>query len=142
MLTNGRLALLGLMATLVAGSSPAWASPYDSVVVFGDSNVDNGNLAAAAAKLGITVNPPPNYGGRNNNGPVVVEYLAQDLGIPLQDYAFSGATTGSGVTSGLIVNTLQQITNYLGANGGKADPNESMQTGGSPALCVEPILPV
>ena len=123
MLTNGRLALLGLMATLVAGSSPAWASPYDSVVVFGDSNVDNGNLAAAAAKLGITVNPPPNYGGRNNNGPVVVEYLAQDLGIPLQDYAFSGATTGSGVTSGLIVNTLQQITNYLGANGGKADPN-------------------
>ena len=91
--------------------------------MFGDSNVDNGNLAAAAAKLGITVNPPPNYGGRNNNGPVVVEYLANDLGIPLQDYAFSGATTGSGVTSGLIVNTLSQITNYLGTNGGKADPN-------------------
>lgn len=41
----------------------------------------------------------------------------------MQDYAFSGATTGSGVTSGFIINTLQQITNYLGANGGKADPN-------------------
>ena len=112
-----------LAAALVVGGSPASATTYDQVVVFGDSNVDNGNLAAAAAKLGIVVNPPPNYGGRNNNGPVVVEYLANDLGIPLQDYAFSGATTGSGVTSGLIVNTLSQITNYLGANGGKADPN-------------------
>ena len=123
MLTTGRLALLGLMAAIVIGTSLASASPYDRVVVFGDSNVDNGNLAAAAAKLGITVNPPPNFGGRNNNGPVVVEYLATSLGIPLQDFAFSGATTGSGVTSGLIVNTLSQVTNYLAANGGKADPN-------------------
>lgn len=123
MLTIARLALLGLAAAIIVGNSPASAFPYDSVVVFGDSNVDNGNLAAAAAKLGITVNPPPNFGGRNNNGPVVVEYLAASLGVPLQDFAFSGATSGSGVTSGLIVNTLSQVTNYLGANGGKADPN-------------------
>lgn len=73
MLTVGRLAFLGLIAALIVGNDPASASPYDSVVVFGGSNVDNGNTAAAAAKLGITVNPPPNYGGRNNNGPVVVE---------------------------------------------------------------------
>lgn len=120
--TFQRLAIAGCLATGLGGV-PAFAVPYDKVVAFGDSNVDNGNLAAAAAKLGFLVNPPPNFGGRNNNGQVVVEYLAQDLGIPLDDYAFSGATTAAGVSSGLIVNTLTQITNYLSANGGKADPN-------------------
>ena len=120
---TARLTVFGLVATLAVGNGPAVASTYDSVVVFGDSNVDNGNYAAAAAKVGLIVNPPPNFGGRNNNGPVVVEYLANDLGVPLQDYAFSNATTGSGVTNGLIVNTLTQVTNYLSANGGKADPN-------------------
>jgi phospholipase/lecithinase/hemolysin len=111
-----------LMAGLALGS-PALAAAYDSVVVFGDSNVDNGNLAAAGAALGVVVNPPPNYGGRNNNGPVVVEYLANDLGIPLHDYAFSGATTGIGTAFGIIPNTLTQITNYLSSNGGHADSN-------------------
>ena len=115
------LAVAALAAAFVA--TPAIAVPYDQVIAFGDSNVDNGNLAAAAARFGITVNPPPNFGGRNNNGPVVVEWLAQDLGIPLQDYAYSGATTAAGVTSGLIINTLSQVTNYLATNGGKADPN-------------------
>jgi phospholipase/lecithinase/hemolysin len=111
-----------LMASLALGSS-AMAAAYDSVVVFGDSNVDNGNLAAAGAALGVVVNPPPNYGGRNNNGAVVVEYLANDLGIPLHDYAFSGATTGTGTAFGIIPNTLTQITDYLSANRGHADPN-------------------
>ncbi len=116
--------VVGAVAAMLAlGAAPAFATPYDSVVVFGDSNVDNGNLAALGASLGVAINPPPNYGGRNNNGPVVVEYLASDLGVPLHDYAYSGAATGSGVAFGLIPNTLTQIDAYLNANGGKADPN-------------------
>jgi MYXO-CTERM domain-containing protein len=111
-----------LMAGLTLGS-PVMAAAYDSLVVFGDSNVDNGNLAAAGAAFGAVVNPPPNFGGRNNNGLVVVEYLANDLGIPLHDYAYSGATTGAGTAFGIIPNTLTQITDYLSANGGHADPN-------------------
>jgi phospholipase/lecithinase/hemolysin len=95
---------------------------FDSVVAFGDSNVDNGNAAAAAAALGITIRPYPNYGGRSTNGPVVVEYLAQDLGVPLLDHAYAGATTGTGWEAPYILNTLSQVTGYVDANGG-ADPN-------------------
>src|SRR6476469_1126526 len=95
---------------------------FDSVVAFGDSNIDNGNAAAAAAALGITINPPPNYGGRSTNGPVVVEYVAQDLGVPLLDHAYAGATTGTGYADSYVLNTLSQVTGYLDANGG-ADPN-------------------
>lgn len=123
MAASWKSALAGLVVATAIGSGPALALPFDSVVVFGDSNVDNGNLAAAGAAQGITVNPPPNFGGRNNNGPVVVEYLANDLGVPLHDFAYSGATTGTGTTAGIVLNTLSQITGYLGANGGNADPN-------------------
>lgn len=111
------------MASLALWTGSASASPYSSVVVFGDSNVDSGNLAALGASLGITVNPPPNFGGRNNNGPVVVEYLANDLGVPLRNYAFSGATTGSELGFGIIPGALSQITSYLGSNSGVADPS-------------------
>lgn len=123
MLSFRRMALVSLVAATAAGSGPALATPFDSVVVFGDSNVDNGNAARAAAAQGVTFNPPPDFGGRNNNGPVVVEYLASDLGVPLQDFAYSGATSGAGNATPYIVNTLSQVTGYLGANGGRADPN-------------------
>ena len=112
---------LALVVGLGCWTGSAVATPYDSVIVFGDSNVDNGNLAAVGASLGVTINPPPNYGGRNNNGPVVVEYLANDLGVPLKDLAFSGATTGSELGFGIIPGTLSQITGYLSSTGGMAD---------------------
>ena len=60
------------------GSWAASASPIRSVVAYGDSYSDNGNL------------------GRESNGPVIVEDLAADLGVPLIDHAWVGATTGIG----------------------------------------------
>jgi len=61
------------------------------VVVVGDSFSDNGNLCA------LTGGPlPPYWQGRISNGPVWVEYLAQKLGVPLNDHAWAGATTGVG----------------------------------------------
>ena len=72
-----------------AGLPPA--APVGRLVVFGDSNVDNGNMF----RLSGGTNPgPPNWRGRNSNGPVVVEYLAAALGARLEDHAVSGATTG------------------------------------------------
>jgi phospholipase/lecithinase/hemolysin len=107
-------------ALLVSGLA-AQAYPFSQVIVFGDSNVDNGNLRAL---FGPTVNPPPNFGGRNNNGPVVVEYLASSLGVPLRDFAYSGATTGAPGLIASIPNTLTQIQTYFGTlGGGMADPN-------------------
>ena len=87
-----------LLALVVA----AWASSgctvlqptprIERVVVFGDSNVDNGNLFRMSASK---VPAPPNWQGRNGNGPVVVEHLAEILGARLESHAVSGATTGT-----------------------------------------------
>jgi phospholipase/lecithinase/hemolysin len=118
-----RTALLAVMLCVSLAPAPARAMWIGSLVVFGDSNVDNGNLAAAGAAVGAVINPPPNFGGRNNNGPVVVEHLARLMDRPMQNLAFSGANTGTGFNFGLAKNTLSQITDYLTGRGGAADPN-------------------
>jgi phospholipase/lecithinase/hemolysin len=64
--------------------------PYDSVVAFGDSLLDNGNLFALS---GNAFPPAPYFQGRFSNGPVSVELLAARLGVPLVDNAYGGAFT-------------------------------------------------
>jgi phospholipase/lecithinase/hemolysin len=64
--------------------------PYDSVIAFGDSLLDNGNLFALS---GNAFPPPPYFQGRFSNGPVSPELLAARLGVPLIDNAFGGAFT-------------------------------------------------
>lgn len=82
---------------LSVGSVPTNANPsFSKVVVFGDSNVDSGE-AQENSLYNLSdglFNGPPNVGGRNCNGPVVVEYVADILGVPLLDYGVSGARTG------------------------------------------------
>ena len=77
---------------LLAFTAIASASSFSSVVVYGDSLSDNGNLYSA------TGHPPspPYYNGRFSNGPVAVEQLATQLGVPLHDFAWGGATSGIG----------------------------------------------
>jgi len=73
------------------GTQLAQHSAVQRVVVFGDSNVDTGNLQ----KLSDSDQPMENsWRGRNSNGPVVTEYLAEKLGAELITYAVGGATTG------------------------------------------------
>ena len=74
-----------------AFSTSAKASPFSSVIVYGDSLSDNGNLYALSGYP-----PAPYYQGRLSNGPVAVEQLAANLGVPLHDFAYIGATTGIG----------------------------------------------
>jgi phospholipase/lecithinase/hemolysin len=82
-----------LLAILVVGSATrVEASPFTSVVVYGDSLSDNGNLYSA---IGFPPSPPY-FQGRASNGPVAVELLAATLGVPLIDFAWFGATTGVG----------------------------------------------
>ena len=78
------LALLCLTTTVVA-------APYSSVVVYGDSLSDNGNFYLATGLPGA-----PYYNGRASNGLVAVEQLAASMGVPLVDFAWIGATTGTG----------------------------------------------
>lgn len=115
-------ALAGLLAT-----APAHA--FSSLVVFGDSLSDKGNLYALSG--GAIPTSPPYYQGRFSNGPVAVEILAQGLGLSgasFQDYAIAGAhtdTTGNadaaiGRSTGMLTQ-LQTFQNTL--NGGAADAN-------------------
>ena len=83
-----------VLLAVVSLTSTVFAGQYSSVVVYGDSLSDNGNLFSAS---GGTIPPdPPYFQGRRSNGPVAVEYLAASLGAPLVDFAWIGATTGVG----------------------------------------------
>lgn len=89
--------LLNLAALIAAGASCVFGGSINSVVVYGDSLSDNGNLfALTQAVLGTGQPGAPYYMGRASNGPVTPELLASDLHVPLIDFAFDGATTGVG----------------------------------------------
>jgi phospholipase/lecithinase/hemolysin len=89
-----KLSLLFVVLLLAPGV--ASAGPIASLFVFGDSLSDDGNAFLLTGGF-----PPAPYAQRASNGPVAVERLAFDLGIPLApaalggtDYAVVGATTG------------------------------------------------
>jgi phospholipase/lecithinase/hemolysin len=86
-------ATLAIAALLAAAPPLASASSFSSIVVYGDSLSDNGNLYAAT--LGL-VPGPPYVDGVFSNGPVAAQQLATLLDAPLLDFAFGGATTGVG----------------------------------------------
>jgi phospholipase/lecithinase/hemolysin len=100
-------------------------------VSFGDSLSDLGNYYAATGNA----LPPSNAfdAGRFSNGPIWLEYLAKDLGLPSPvasaaggtDYAIAAAMTGAGTTSYTFPGTTvtvsvpnidTQIANYLATN--------------------------
>jgi phospholipase/lecithinase/hemolysin len=94
------------------------ALAYDGVYAFGDSLSDNGNVYAMT---GGAIPPFPYYNGRFSNGPVMVEYLAQRLGVGLHDYAYGGATTG---TTNLFSPSLPGLSQEIAQFGtGSLDPN-------------------
>lgn len=82
------LPVLGVVVT----PSSVEAFSFTTIYSFGDSLMDTGNLYAATGNLF-----PPNAiypsNGRFSNGPVWTEYLAPQLGTPLQTLAFGGART-------------------------------------------------
>lgn len=112
----------------------AIAASFDGIYVFGDSLSDDGNVYAATggSKSPTTAIPenPPYYQGRYSNGPIWVEYLAQDLGLTanLNDFAYGGAGSGDNTTSvnPLIPGLLTQVGLFqqqLQLSGKTADPN-------------------
>jgi cholinesterase len=83
---------LSVAMVLMATTTVARASSYASLIVYGDSLSDNGNLYHATG----SPPSPPYYMGRFSNGPVAAEQLSTDLGVPLYDFAVGGATSGVG----------------------------------------------
>lgn len=100
------------------------AQNYEDIYIFGDSFSDTGN---AFKSTNGTFPPSSTYfNGRFSNGPVWVEYLAQDLGLsfnPDTNFAFGGANTGVNNISNPGLPGLQgQISSFTAANP-SANPN-------------------
>jgi phospholipase/lecithinase/hemolysin len=86
-----RASLVPVMATLLvmggAGTALAQDTPFSKVYVFGDSLVDTGNVYIATSADPNDPFPtfppsPPYYNGRHSNGPLWVEVMAAELGLP------------------------------------------------------------
>ena len=103
--------LLGLvLGLLLLLPLSVFGAPFDTVVIFGDSLSDNGNLYA----LDSTQVPSATYWqGRFSNGPVWGEYLTDvDLmDCALVDNAYAGAQTSGATPPGVV----QQVAGYTGA---------------------------
>ena len=123
---------------LAAGSAtailPAAASPYSSMVVFGDSLSDSGNAAIAVgatapAITGNTYIPSHPYlpSADFSNGPVWASDVASALGVPLlpsfipggTNFAVGGATTGG---------PFPDARAALGLIGGDVDVTSTIQS--------------
>lgn len=89
--------LVLVAVVLLIGTMPAYSGPcFSKIVVFGDSNVDSGAESDYSLfhLTGGAIPGAPNVGGRSCNGPVVVEYVADMLGVTLENYGIGGAKTG------------------------------------------------
>ena len=122
---------------IAAAACAAPASAFDSLVVFGDSLSDVGNVQARSmtlAGLGLPVPPTPGpsyFNGRFSNGPNFIDNLSAGLGLGASvpstggglNFAHGGAqTSGTIFPTTLIVDDLDvQVGNYLTATPA-ADP--------------------
>jgi phospholipase/lecithinase/hemolysin len=108
----------------------AATAAFNKLYVFGDSLSDSGNayniVLNDPANVSGEVFPPPPNNQRNSNGLVAVEYLAQNLGLPLQpsytggtNYAVSGAMTGERTVGPLTTENFAYAA-YQGAFGTSA----------------------
>jgi len=115
-----RFTTAAVLACAVSGAAGAQATPYDSMVVFGDSLSDNGNVAATLGlpRLRFTTNP----------GLVAVEDVGVHYGFTLQpsvaggtDYAYGGAGVLDDMLPG-VPTVVDQANSYLAAHP-HGDPN-------------------
>ena len=123
-----------LAAALAVAAVPAFAgSPYSNTVFFGDSLTDSGYFRPVLLQV---VGPSGALIGKFTTNPGLVwsEYLADYYGTNASpngngqtgdNYAAGGARNGIDVNGGLgpIPSLATQMTRYLAAHGGKADPN-------------------
>ena len=120
-----RAGLVAAALVSLVSASHAAAPAFSSMVVFGDSLSDTGNVYKALGRLYPFT--PPYDQGRFSNGPVAVEHLAAGLGLnsTFYNFAFGGALSG---TEGALPGTgLQRQVGYYGSilqqYGVGADPN-------------------
>lgn len=116
-----KVILTCILSVFLVFSVNVAAYAYSDILAFGDSLSDNGQYYTVSV-YGQTgnINPADVYGFRRfSNGPVWVEYLANDLGISLVsllDMAYGGATTSfDNPAAGLAYTGLQWQVGVYGA---------------------------
>jgi phospholipase/lecithinase/hemolysin len=126
-----RIRVLGAcaaLALLVASPALAAMSDYNNLIVFGDSLVDGGNVSVFTG--GTTPNPAQGYwNGRFANGPVASDYLnlavegafSSPSLLGGDNYSWGGARARD--DSAGVPDVAAQVSSYLAAVGGLADPN-------------------
>ncbi|CAF3633519.1 unnamed protein product [Adineta steineri] len=78
--------------------------PFDTIVSFGDSNSDTGNVYSLTHQIWPIV--PPYYRGRFTNGPVWIEKLGVS---DIKNYAYGGATTDNNLVQGYTAGGVQVV---------------------------------
>jgi outer membrane lipase/esterase len=144
------------LAAVALASLPAAASPYTSMVVFGDSLSDNGNaaLVVGSASQTITGNgyvPSQPYivgssSGTFSNGPVWASDVASGLGLPTltpsglggTNFAVGGATAGPPSPNNLIVQANQYLTSV--SNVASSTALYVVEAGGNDARAALPAI--
>ncbi len=98
------------------------AQPLNKIVVFGDSLSDNGNFYHYMKEQFPRA---PYYEGRFSNGPVWIEYIAEENQVELDDYAFGGAgiLAPDADEESALFNLKQEVSSYLLSHGDKAEEN-------------------
>lgn len=128
---NARWLTIGsVVGASVAFPLQAEAVMFSEVYVFGDSLSDVGNtfskFSGVPEASQFVAPSPPYFQGRYSNGPVWVEYFAENLGLtpnPQTNFAYGGATTGLSPDRP-IPSILEQVADYeedLRQNNAKAD---------------------
>ena len=147
---------LGIAAVCALALPAAWAgqAKYPTMVVFGDSLSDTGNVFIATSAppspfaIPPSVSPRATYWqGRFTNGPVAVEYLwrlvarkndaqvTPSLAVPAQQaksavsFAFGGSTSGGLTPSplgGLVPGLQAQVAQFTGALGPKKASSQAL----------------
>jgi phospholipase/lecithinase/hemolysin len=109
-------------AMLASAAQAQTAEPFSKVVVFGDSLSDTGNVFFVTRGL---IPRAPYFDGNFSNGPVWVEWLADELGLPEPtpfflggtNYAWGTAQTGPGVSLAGVPNVGTQIAIFRAIEG-------------------------
>jgi phospholipase/lecithinase/hemolysin len=103
---------------------PKAPDDFSSLVYFGDSLSDNGNLFRLIGQPPS----PPYFEGRFSNGPTYAEIAPDLLGVTAQNYAFGGAeaVTGNGNPGEFpAINLTSQVDQYLASVKGQEVPDDT-----------------
>lgn len=116
---------LAAACLLASTSLSLQASPYSSLIVFGDSLSDAGWNTGPDGPIRFTNRVGPNYGAGEAYGPVAPMLLGSELGFGADGLAAANAGGNNWAVGGYrtdqILDTVN--SNYLAANGFRADPD-------------------